>query len=120
MVNFGRHGLFHRDGLFRRVFPIYPLAMHEKAPPPSTQCGVSAMRQMHSWVPTAVALTAFASLGSSAAEIDPTYAVPGYGTVVFFLNAGCVLLFGALAIIAQFKHTRDAEPISAQAYWAAR
>jgi hypothetical protein len=71
---------------------------------------------------------------ASAADIDPTYAVRGslggslkdflpssnYGAVVFFLNAGCVLLFGALAIIAQRKSARATERLSAQAYWAAR
>jgi hypothetical protein len=43
-----------------------------------------------------------------------------YDAVVFFLNAGFLLLYGALAIIAKLKPARRAESISAQAYWAAR
>ena len=43
-----------------------------------------------------------------------------YGAMVFFLNAGFLVLYGALAIIAQLKPARRAKSISAQAYWAAR
>jgi hypothetical protein len=112
----------------QRAFPIYLLATHEEcAAVFKTHEEVSAMR-----LPFAlIGLVAGAS--ASAAEIDPTYAVRGslggslqdflpsnnYGAVVFFLNAGCLLLFGALAIIAQLKGTRP-EPVSSQAYWAAR
>jgi hypothetical protein len=49
-------------------------------------------------------------------DVMPT----SYDAVVFFLNAGFLLLFGALAILAQLKGTRRAKRISAQAYWAAR
>jgi len=91
------------------------------------------MRQLHSWVPAAVALIAFASSSAPAAEIDPSYAVRGAGVsledlmldssngaVAFFLNAGCLLLYGALGILAHLKGTRRAKRVSAQAYWAAR
>ena len=45
----------------------------------------------------------------------------GYDAVFFFLNAGFLLLYGALAIIAQlWSAHRAAERISPQAYWAAR
>ena len=43
-----------------------------------------------------------------------------YDAVVFFLNAGFLLLYGAVAIIAQLKGTRRAKHVSPQAYWAAR
>jgi hypothetical protein len=43
-----------------------------------------------------------------------------YGALVFFFNAGFLLLYGALAIIANLKPARRARSISAQAYWAAR
>ena len=45
----------------------------------------------------------------------------GYDAVFFFLNAAFLLLYGALAIIAQlWSARRAAERVSPQAYWAAR
>ena len=84
-------------------------------------------------VPAAVAFVGLV-LGStaSAVEVDPSFEVRGalggslddlmlsnhLGAVVFFLNAGCLLVFGALAIVAQRMHARGPQRAPTQAYFA--